>query len=193
MEQTPDPRATLEELWRVLKPGGGLRIMYEDLDRYRGGREREVIVGSVGEEVSRVVVYDRDIPRETARMYCLVISLSADEVLRVLEQPEPPIALAAIKERHMNALTPHVTVARRCELMHPTGTTLVKWLEDAGFSTVLPTQSGIEAARSLYERLPDEEMPGNLAELDRLLRPLVGKAVEIAAPGSVNPPITAVK
>ncbi len=29
VEQTPDPRATLKELWRVLKPGGGLRIMYE--------------------------------------------------------------------------------------------------------------------------------------------------------------------
>src|SRR5690554_3879614 len=41
VEQTPEPRAILREFYRVLCPGGRLRLSYEGLARYRGGRERE--------------------------------------------------------------------------------------------------------------------------------------------------------
>jgi hypothetical protein len=58
---------------------------------------------------------------------------------------------------------------------------------------VLPTRCGIDIARDLYERIPPEERPDSLAGLDRLLRPAVAKAVELAEPVGANPPITAIK
>jgi len=84
VEQTPDPRATLKELHRVLRPGGRMRIMYEDLDRYRDGRKQEATVESTAEDVARIVIYDRDVEKETARMFGLMISLSVDELLKQL-------------------------------------------------------------------------------------------------------------
>ncbi|MFC1799909.1 class I SAM-dependent methyltransferase [Candidatus Eisenbacteria bacterium] len=193
VEQTPDPKATLKELYRVLKPGGRMRIMYEDLDRYRDGREHEIDVESIGEKESRIVVYARDTESETARMFSLLISLPSAEVPRLLGQAGPDIAVDAIRESHMDTIRAYVTAARTCELAHPSGTTLVAWLTEAGFSRVMPTQCGIDVAGDLYENLPKTKRPGDLAGLDRLLRPVVERTVKTAAASDENPPITAVK
>jgi SAM-dependent methyltransferase len=193
VEQTPDPKATLKELYRVLKPGGRMRIMYEDLDRYRNGREHEVTIENSGRKESRMFVYDRDAERERARMFGLSISLSSDDLLRLLEKSGPPLAFHDIRENNMDRIVPFITATRTCDLVHPSGNTLAAWLEEAGFSAVMPTQNGIDVAGDLYKRLPNKERPGHLSGLDRLLRPLVKRAVTTAAALGENPAITAVK
>ena len=52
VEQTPDPRWSLREIHRVLKPGGRFRIRYEDLDRYRDGRNRDTWLVAIDESCS---------------------------------------------------------------------------------------------------------------------------------------------
>jgi SAM-dependent methyltransferase len=193
VEQTPDPRATLAELFRVLKAGGRLRIMYEDLERYRNGREQEVFIESLGEESSRLVIYDRDIVGERAKMLSLVISLPAPGVHALLEQPERLLQVDAMTDGRLERLEPYVVDAHRCMLSHPSGATLARWLGETGFTTVLPTLSGIDAAGDLFEQSGWEQRPGSPAELDRLLRPAVERAVRLWTDLSKNPPITAVK
>ncbi len=193
IEQTPDPKAVLAELRRVLKPGGRLRVMYEDLDRYRGGREQEAAIEGHGKGSSRLVLYYRDIPGEKATMFSLVTSLPAQGLRRILEQPAGAIDLASIKGRHLDALKPHITASRACVLSHPSGVTLGGWLREAGFSSAYPTRCGIDLARALFDGLPEGERPQDLEGLDRLLRPAVADAVSQPAPLNENPPITAVK
>jgi len=57
----------------------------------------------------------------------------------------------------------------------------------------MPTQCGIDAAADLYDSHPEKVRPGDMAGLDRLLRPLVESAVATAAAPGENPPITAVR
>lgn len=158
VEQTPDPRTTLAELRRVLRPGGVLRIAYESLGRYRGRREREVEAVAGG-----LLAYDRDVPGETVRHYFV----------------EEPVARARL------ALT--------WTTQQPSGPTLVRWLREAAFSRVAPTQEGGRAAGMLFDALPPERRPQDLEETDRLLRPAVGAAVATAAPADSDPMLTAVR
>jgi hypothetical protein len=78
-------------------------------------------------------------------------------------------------------------------LSHPSGKTLVRWLEEIGFSRVLPTHSGIRFAGRLFDTIPGGDHPRDLGGLDKLLRPLINVVVDMAAPVASNPMMTAVK
>jgi ubiquinone/menaquinone biosynthesis C-methylase UbiE len=193
IEQTPDPQTTLSEIRRVLKPGGRVRISYEDLDRYGDGKEREVNIERLSSDTSRIVFYDRRIAEEYALMYSIVVSVPAETVLKDLGFDPGARAPDAISVEQLKRIIPHTVEARRCRLSHPSGKTLASWLEGTGFGGVIPSHSGIKFAGQLFEQLREEERPADLPGLDRLLRPLVEIVVGMPAPVESNPPITAMK
>jgi ubiquinone/menaquinone biosynthesis C-methylase UbiE len=193
VEQTPDPKAVLKEFYRVLRPGGAVRVYYESLDRYRGGREREVWVYPVDNRKVVLVLYDRHIEKEYARQYRILLTLSKDEVTGLFGGEKDIISFDKVNIALLQEVRRAIIDVRKCTLMHPSGGTLCGWLREIGFREVLPSHDGSEYAGKLFDELPAGSRPGNMSEIDLMLQAPVKIIVKMPAPVEMNPGITAVK
>lgn len=192
VEQTPDPRATLDEFRRVLKPGGRLRIAYEDLDRYRDSSRFDTWVWRPGGDRTCLVLYDRHIEEEYAVMYGIKLS-GPDESTGLPLDDSGVLPFERVTVPLLERLKPHVTEALTCRLSHPSGRTFIEWLSELGFAEVIPSHSGAVFAGEVFERLGEDERPHDMEHIDAMLRPLVDVVVELCAPPAINPRVTAVK
>ena len=196
IEQTPDPKETLREICRVLRPGGRLRMDYEGLGYYRGGKEREVWLLDMG-EACRLIIYDRHIEEERADQYGLDLPMPAGEVASALTGEAGASARAVgiehVTPRTLSVMRPEITGAWVCTLSHPSGATDVRWLREIGFSLVRPTHSGGRFAGGLFGRMLPDDRPTSLEGVTKLLSPLVQVVVEMPAPVDMDPMITAMK
>jgi len=192
VEQTPDPQSTLRELFRILHPGGHLRIGYESLDRYRGGLKREAWLLGIDGHTCRLILVDRDIDGERARQYGLTLAMPRGEVEQRLARGHP-LSLEVITIPALEELRPAMVDVLFCPLVHPSGRTLTSWLKDIGFQEIAPSHSGAWFAGQLFDRLPEVYRPRGIEGVDAMLRPIVGVVVQMAAPMDTDPMITAVK
>jgi hypothetical protein len=193
VEQTPDPRHTLRELYRVLRPEGRLRIKYEALGMYRGEREREAWIWPINDEVCRLILYDRHIEQESVTQYGLTFPMSEQQLLQTISGYSSDLSIDMITVPVLQEVQPAVTDARICRLTHPSGVTLAAWLKEIGFSNMAPTCGGSEFAVGLFDEISPEKHPADIEGVDDILRPVVKVAVRMPAPLSDDPMITAVK
>ncbi len=193
VEQTPDPKSALRELFRILRPGGRLRIAYEALNQYRGGREREAWLLKIGDYRCRLLLYDRHIEEEFVRWYGITLSMSDAEVAKLFSSEGDSIPFNKVTIAALGQARRSVTEARVCTLTHPSGTTLVSWLKEIGFREVLPSHAGRRFASELFDRIAEEHRPKTLESLDELLRPLVEIVIQMPSPVDRDPMMTAVK
>lgn len=82
IEQTPDPKKTIKELYRVIKPGGKLRIYYEALGRYRNKQEKDIEITEISKTSCKLILYNRNIEKEYAVQYALTIDMPKKEVIK---------------------------------------------------------------------------------------------------------------
>jgi ubiquinone/menaquinone biosynthesis C-methylase UbiE len=197
IEQTPDPKATLRELHRVLKPGGLLRAHYESLNRYQGGKERDVWLSERRAEAF-LVVFDRDIEQETVRHYGLFFRCAGSEVGDVFARAGQQPSYDGLSSGVLAELAHRCCAATTWMTRHPSCRSLLTWMHDIGFHWAKPTHDGGRFAGDLFDRLAESERPVELRDVERLLRPPVAVAVELEAPnrscpGEWEPWVTACK
>lgn len=193
IEQTPNPQEALSELYRVLKNGGRLRMSYESLLRYRGGRENELSVSKIDNETSRIDLYIRDIGKESADIYALIINLCLNKLLDIFGSKEQDLEFDSIDEYKIAVLHPYVEEARCCHLKYPRCKTWLRWLGEIGFSRVFPTKSGAEQAEMLFTLHEKSSRLQSIDEIDRLLSLPIKEIVNVPCSVENDPPITAVK
>jgi SAM-dependent methyltransferase len=192
VEQAPNPRAVLGEFYRVLKPGGRLRMVYEDLDRYRDSSRYDTWVWSPDADHTRLVLYDRHIEDEFASMYGIVFDRAPRDLGLPLDG-SGALPYDRVTTALLERVKAHVEDAVVCRLSHPSGQTYFDWLNETAFSEVIPSHSGARFAGEVFDRLGEAERPGDMGSIDEMLRPAVDIVVEMRAPLSGNPRITAVK
>jgi SAM-dependent methyltransferase len=191
VEQTPDPFFTLAELYRVLRPGGRLRLSYEALSRYRGGQETDVWLFEIDAETTRLLLYDRQIEQEQVVQYGLTFGLSEADLLAALSAGDPTSEKITLPK--LQSLSDRLLDVRKCVTNHPSGRTLVGWLAEIGFREIRPSHNGLDAAAHLFEQTAADERPQTVTAVDTYLEPFVKLAIRLAAPLEMDPMITAVK
>ncbi len=196
VEQTPDPYQTLQELHRVLRPDGKLRLSYEGLERYRGS-EFEAWLTGIGNDLCKLVIYYRDIDGERVDHYGLTMSMPQEKAQAVLAPDGKDITQDTLTVERLEKLRPSITRSLKLTLRHPSASTWRKRLNEIGFRSVQTTHCGAAFAWLLYEALPQAQHPRTVDALDALLHPGVQAVTQLAAPDTLplgrDPWITATK
>ncbi len=178
IEQTPDPRFTLRELFRVLRPGGCLRIGYEALGGYRGGQERDTWLCRLDEQRCKFILFDRHIDEERVVQYALSVAMPCAELRRVFGAHGRSIPFNAVTVSRLEQIRTAISGAQVCTTYHPSGRTLLTWLKEIGFREAKPTHNGIQFAGELFEQLAGGERPNSLEAIDAYLWPIIKRIVE---------------
>jgi len=186
LEQTPDPAQVVSEMFRVLKPGGKLRMYFEGLDRYRSGAENDLMMWEF-EGRTRILLYDRKPELELARHLGLVIDIPLSRANAIFASEGERPSFTGLTDAVLNKLTEHLLDATAWSSSHPNADTWLALLDETGFSETRPTWNGGHYARQLYEKLGVGKIPRELKAVDEMLAPLVEPVVQLRAPTRVAP------
>jgi len=185
VEQTPDPNATLTELYRILRPHGRLRMQYESLGFYRGRREQELSGLWIDRHRARLLVFDRRIDDGLTRNVGLATNLSADDVRALFARCGQKVELPRLTRKVLEELAPHVVEAVQFTTQHPTAGLWLDWMRKIGFREARTTFDGGWFARRLFDRLSSSEIPQTIDAVDAYLKPLVEVVINMDAPLTV--------
>lgn len=184
IEQTPNPKDTIKEIYRVLKPGGRIRIRYESLNQYKDKKEFDYWLFNSEQDKCKLILYFRNIEKEEVVQFTLTITM-AKEMLN--------IPIDSMNIDWMQSISTKIIECKKCITYHPNGKSYISMLQEANFKKVLPTHNGIEIAQKIYDFFSDKSRPTDLEIIDSVLREPVKNAIEKEGDIDSNPMITGEK
>ncbi len=193
VEETDDPQKILHQFYRILRPGGRLRIFYDGLNKYKNGHEHDLWLQPLDNNRCLLILNNRLIDKEQIDMYGLTIEKTEGKITELLSNDKQPLSFENISIELLEKIRPIIIDSKICSLAHPSGITLCSWLRKAGFQNVFSTHNGGDAAGKLYDLTPEDQRPKNVEAVDALVRPLAKIAVNMMAPIESDPLITAIK
>lgn len=203
IEQSEDPDTALAEIFRVLKPGGRLVVVFEDYGQYfPDSPGDEGLWSEVGPDETVLFYQSRtkSPPREalyglfvdSARLKSEPAVFDPIEQLRLdrtmhtaLEEPGAAAPnLESLGLTFLRNVAPLVTGSKFYELKHMTSSSIDQALESTGFVEIKHLDSRIPECRAFFDAIHDTTPPETLAEQMVPLSELFGEiAVRNAGPG----------
>lgn len=172
-----------------LVPGGKIRIKYEALNMYKNGHENDLWIANINQQTCKLILYFRNIKEEYTIQYALTISLSKEELLKLLKKA----SFECITVDFLESIKHLILKAQSSKLQHPSGTTYLRWLKEIGFKKIAPTHSGAYIAVKIFEQYSEDDLPSKLEIIDEIIKPVVKIGVQLEAPIELDPMILATK
>lgn len=192
VEQTPNPKETLKELFRVLKPGGKLRIFYEALNCYKNGEEQDLWIAGLDERISKLILFNRNIQEENTVQYGIKLAIPRHELREMLMEGNK-VNFNNVTIPFLEKIKSKIVQIQICKTVHPSGKTLVSWLTEIGFNKIIPSYNGGIAALKLFNQYCDTDRPTDQDSIDKIIKKVVKVVIELRAPIEIDPMITAIK
>lgn len=193
LEQCPDIPQILQEIHRVLKPGGRLRMRYETLAAYAGEQEIEVWLNGGTKDRCGIMIYLRDIPGEKVDHYYLRLRIAYTEALSLLGGDPGVLTLEYLLTR-LNQLGSYLEGIYTYTLRHPSGASWAALLREAGFPTVEGTHDAGKMAVQLAGSLPQGELEqASLHQANEWIAQAAPYVCFLPAPIQSDPMILAMK
>lgn len=193
IEQTPNPKITLAEIYRVLKPAGRVRILYESLNDYKNDAESDIWIAELKGNKCRIILFNRNIEEEYVIQYGITLSITKQEVIKVLSEKNETISYDDITVGFLEDMKYKIIDIKKCKTLHPSGRTFVKWLKDIGFKEIIPSHNGGIAAANMYDYFKGRKSIEEINSVDEIIKPIVKTVTQLEAPIEKDPAITAIK
>lgn len=192
IEEVPDPKSTLHEIYRVLRPGGRLRFAHAAFVEFRDLPSIKLNLQPEG-ELSSLGIWEVHLDDEWLRHTRLSLDLSYDQVVDIFRAHNLDPDDSRLTTEMLVELRPHVTHTLSCYRNRPSGGTFLRWLKEIGFSSAEATYEGRWFAVQMFRQIPEGDRPSDYHGIDRLLRPLIPIVVSMAKPIERDGAITAAK
>jgi len=199
IEQTPDPMRALREIYRVLKPGARLVVIYESFDVTLEHPFEDAVTVREHMDGTHGWYYwmkHRDPPWERDYLVRFKATPETDEAFArarelIDRDGANPTAVPGIGAEFLEANKAAVAASSFYELEHFTAKTMKETLEDVGFTDVRVFYSASKLARLLFPNLNAGEMGEH--QLMELAQGLAQTASALPAPFDQGQPIIAQK